>query len=191
MPATPTMRASRRAAVLTLAAALGLPWHLPAAASAPPAEVAAEVPGAALQGSGRLTFLGLQIYDARLWSDDSFRADTFERAPLAIELAYARTLRGKLIAERSLKEMRRAGPIADDEATRWLAVMTQLFPDVNAGDRITGVLRPGEAARFFLNGKLLGEVRDADFAKRFFGIWLSPKTSEPDLRKSLLGKAGA
>ncbi len=193
MQATPSTRATRRGALMALAI---LPLGLPApssASTAPPAEVASELPGAALLGSGRLTFLGLRVYEARLWSDDNFRVEPFDRAPIAIEVGYARALRGRLIAERSLEEMRRSGPIAEAQAARWLAAMTQLFPDVAAGDRLTGVLRPGESARFFLNGKLLGEVRDAEFAKRFFGIWLSPKTSEPSLRESLIGtpKAGS
>lgn len=186
-------RATRRAALLALVALpLAVP-HLALALNGPPAEVLSELPGAALQGSGRLTFFGLRVYDARLWSDENFRAEPFDRAPLAIEIGYARSLRGRLIAERSLEEMRRAGPIAEAQAARWLAAMTQLFPDVHPGDRLTGVLRPGESARFFLNGKPLGEVRDTEFAKRFFGIWLSPKTSEPSLRESLLGspKAGS
>jgi hypothetical protein len=58
---------------------------------------------------------------------------------------------------------------------------------VHAGDRITGVHRPGEAAVFFVNGRGVGEVRDARFAQLFFGIWLSPRTSQPALRASLLG----
>jgi hypothetical protein len=33
-----------------------------------PAEVAAALPGARMQGSARLRFLGLSVYDARLWS---------------------------------------------------------------------------------------------------------------------------
>jgi hypothetical protein len=49
--------------------------------------------------------------------------------------------------------------------------------------------RPGEAAVFWLNGRLRGEIRDAEFARRFFGIWLSPRTSEPALRSALLGSA--
>ena len=65
--------------------------------------------------------------------------------------------------------------------------MKQLFPDVQAGDRITGVHRPGVGARFHVNGRLAGEVRDADFARLFFAIWLSPRTSEPQLRAALLG----
>jgi hypothetical protein len=39
---------------------------------------------------------------------------------------------------------------------------------------------------FLLNGRPLGEVRDPDFARVFFGIWLSPRTSEPALREALL-----
>ena len=69
--------------------------------------------------------------------------------------------------------------------------MTRLFPDVRAGDRITGVHRPGTGARFFVNGRLQGELPDADFARLFFGIWLSPRTSEPALREALLGPGAA
>jgi Chalcone isomerase-like len=131
------------------------------------------------------------IYDARLWVGDGFKAESYEQAPLAIELEYARTLYGKLIAERSLDEMKRAGGVSEEQGERWLATMKQTFPDVVKGDRITGVLRPGVSARFFLNGKAIGEVSDAEFARRFFGIWLSPKTSEPKLRLSLLGPAAS
>ena len=177
---------SRRSVMLALACGPAGVW----AQTTPSVEVAAELPGAKLLGSGRLTFLTLAIYDARLWVLDWFKAEEFEQTPLAVELEYARTLYGKLIAERSLDEMKRASGISDEQAERWLAVMKQTFPDVAQGDRITGVFRPGESARFFLNGKTLGEVRDAEFARRFFGIWLSPKTSEPKLRAALLGPQG-
>jgi Chalcone isomerase-like len=158
--------------------------------AAPPPEVLADLPGARLQGQGRLRFLGLHIYDALLWTQQPLAADDSERVPLALELRYARTLRGALIAERSLEEMRRVGEIGDEQGRRWLAAMKQLFPDVNDGERLTGVQRPGEAARFHFNGRFNGEVRDAAFARLFFAIWLSPRTSEPKLRAALLG-AGA
>ncbi len=156
---------------------------------APPAEVEAELPGARLLGSGRLTFLGLEVYEARLWTDDDFTADRFDRHSLALELQYARTLYGRLIAERSLEEMKRLGSISADQGERWLAAMQRTFPDVGRGDRITGVQRPGEAVRFYFNGSLRGELRDAEFTRRFFGIWLAPQTSEPSLRRALLGPA--
>jgi hypothetical protein len=184
MPVTLTRRA------LLLALACGSTAVSAQAQAVVPAEVAAELPGARLLGSGRLTFIGLAVYEARLWVGEGFKAESYEQAPLAIELEYARTLYGKLIAERSLDEMKRAGGISEAQAESWLATLKQTFPDVVKGDRITGLFRPGEAARFFLNGKAIGEVRDAEFARRFFGIWLSPKTSEPKLRLALLGPQG-
>jgi hypothetical protein len=114
---------------------------------------------------------------------------------LALELEYARTLYGKLIAERSLDEMKRSGDrsadITEAKATAWLAQLKTLFTDVNKGDRITGIQVPGVATRIFINGKLRGEVRDAEFTRLFFGIWLSPRTSEPKLRDALLGPVRA
>lgn len=163
-------------------------WCLaqPAAASARPPELAQALPEARLQGEGRMRFFGLQIYDIRLWAPRPVGADDWVQAPLALELAYARTLYGAAIADRSLEEMRRQGDIAMPEADRWLAEMTRLFPDVKDGDRLTGVHLPQVAARFFYNGQFRGEVRDASFARRFFGIWLAPQTSEPSLRERLL-----
>ncbi len=168
------------------AAALALPAR---AADATPPEVAGELPGARLQGSGRLRVFGFQVYDARLWSAAAMGPEQWSTAPLALELQYLRKLDGQAIAERSLDEMRRQGDIASAKAERWLAEMKKLFPDVAAGDRITGVQLPGTGTRFFVNGKLKGEVRDAEFTRWFFGIWLSPRTSEPAMRDALLGGA--
>jgi Chalcone isomerase-like len=166
---------------------------LPAAAwatkpSTPPAEVSASLPGAGLQGTGRLRYLGLHIYDAALWSSAHVTSGDALDTALAIELRYARSLRGALIAERSLDEMKRVGEFSEADGQRWLEAMKQIFPDVKAGDRLTGLHRPREGAAFFVNGRAAGEVRDAQFAQIFFAVWLSPRTSQPALRSALLGK---
>jgi hypothetical protein len=160
-------------------------------AAQPPPEVRNELPAARLVGSGRMTFFLFHVYDAHLWSGNAFNAATFDQAPLALELVYARTLYGELIAERSIEEMKRSADIAPEQADRWLAAMKRAFPDVNEGDRLTGVQVPGVATRVFANGRLASEIRDAEFTRRFFGIWLSPHTSEPKLRDALLARSGS
>ena len=40
---------------------------------------------------------------------------------------------------------------------------------------------------FFENGAEIGRIKDSEFSKRFFDIWLHEKTSAPDLRRKLLG----
>lgn len=150
-----------------------------------PPELASELPEARWRGRATMRFLGLHIYDVHLWSAQPPQADTASQ-PLALELRYARRLVGRMIAERSLEEMRRIGPITEAQASAWTEAMVRIFPDVQADDRLTGVQRPGQSARFFFNGQSRGEVADAQFARLFFGIWLSPRTSEPALRQRLL-----
>lgn len=139
-----------------------------------------------LLGQARMRWFGLTIYDVRLWAPEPPGRDWWAR-PLALELEYARSLRGRDIAERSLQEMRRQQPITSADASRWLARMQALFPDVRAGDRLSGRLRPGEGAEFFFNDAPLATLDEPLFARLFFGIWLSEQTSEPALRAQLLG----
>ncbi|MDT7834044.1 chalcone isomerase family protein [Aquabacterium sp. OR-4] len=153
----------------------------------PPPEVQAELPAARWRGSATMRWFGLSLYELRLWSAASAAAADLPTQALALELQYTRALVGRQIAERSISEMRRIGPFDEAQATRWLAALTRLFPDVQAGDRLTGVQRPGAATRFFHNGQARGEVAEPAFGPLFFGIWLSPRSSEPGLRQQLLG----
>jgi len=62
VPVFGTFGLNRRAALLALAAA---PFALRSQTNVPP-EVASNLPGARLRGSGRMTFFGLHVYDIRL-----------------------------------------------------------------------------------------------------------------------------
>jgi Chalcone isomerase-like len=152
-----------------------------------PAEIAAALPSARLQGSGTKRFLGLAVYDASLWVTSALVAERFEKQPFALSLRYARDFEGAAIARRSIDEMRHAGPIDNARAAAWLAAMAQSFPDVLANDRLTGLHWPGQSARFFHNGQPIAPVADAAFAQRFFGIWLATTTSDASLRRQLIG----
>jgi Chalcone isomerase-like len=180
--------ASRREVMALALAALAAPWAVMARVDAPP-EVRGELSQARFIGQGRLRYFGLHIYDAALWSTASGSELSLDSHAIGLELRYARNLDGEAIAQRSLQEMSRVGEVSDANGQRWLQEMKRLFPDVTAGDRLTGIHRPGEAARFYLNGKLRGDVRDPTFGKLFFGIWLSPRTSQPQLRRALLGQS--
>ena len=144
--------------------------------------------GAKLAGTARLRFWGLDIYQARLWVRPGFHAPDFARHPFALELEYQRSFTRAEIAARSIEEMRRIGRFSDAQADEWQTALRAALPDVKKGDRITGLNQPGGVTRFLLNGQAFGEVRDAAFSPLFFGIWLSPATSEPALRQSLLAQ---
>jgi len=172
--------------------ALALTASESVAAAASPRSTGAEprpLPNARLAGQGLLRFWGLEVYQASLWVVPGFRPASFAEPPFALELEYRRSFQAGAIAERSLQEMRRLAPISEEQARRWQQALQRVLPDVRPGDRIVGLHQPGQGARFEQGGRLLGEIADPEFARLFFGIWLSPKTSAPGLRNALIGKA--
>lgn len=134
----------------------------------------------------RLRVWGFEVYDARLWTPVGFRHGQYTQFPFALELLYLRRLEGAAIASRSIDEMRRVGSFSDAQAQSWLGAMRELFPNVAAGERITGINLPGVGAEFWVNGQRVGVVKDPAFARLFFGIWLDERTSEPKMRAQLL-----
>ena len=136
-------------------------------------------------GSGEFRRFGFLVYEATLWA-----ADDPVRPPLALKLTYRRNIDGELIAEASIKEIRKLGMADKATLNRWGELMTGLFPDVKPGDTIVGHYLP-EGARFTFNEQPLGSIDDPAFARAFFAIWLDPNTSEPDLRAALLTRPAA
>lgn len=68
-------------------------------------------------------------------------------------------------------------------------LLKRITPDVNDGDSITGVNLPRRPVRFYKNGTPIGTIEDPEFARAFFAIWFDPRTSEPVLRRQLLGES--
>jgi hypothetical protein len=162
--------------------------HASVAASAP-AHVLRHIDDARATPSGRLTWFGLHVYDARMFVPRAFDAANPSAQPFALEITYARSLDGRAIAERSRDEIARLGLGTAAQQQRWLGDMAGLFPDVKAGQSLVGIYRPGGGTRFYLDGRAIGEVSDPEFGKAFFAIWLDPRTSAPQLRASLLSAA--
>ena len=150
-------------------------------------ELRSELPGVRQVGTAKLRFWGFDVYNATLWAAPDFKPAQYAQHSFALDLAYLRSLDGGAIAQRSLDEMQRLGTITPQQAQAWLSAMNGLFPDVKAGDRITGLHRAGSGAAFWVNGKAKGEIKDVEFARLFFGIWLAEGTSQPTMRQSLLG----
>lgn len=140
-------------------------------------------------GNGEMTWFGLKLYRATLWVAGQMRGQKGgqlrDDMPFALELEYRRDIEGDRIVRASVDEMRKLGA-SDAELQRWATEMRRVFPDVRKGDVLTGVYLPGRGAQFFFREREIGEVADADFARRFFAIWLDPKTSAPDVRAALL-----
>lgn len=144
------------------------------------------LPEATLTGQGQLRFFGLHIYDASLWVTPHFDAKNYDMHPMVLELTYYRSFRGADIAQRSIDEIQRQRSLTAAQTEQWLEQLTSLLPDVQAGDRLTGLYQPKQGMLLWHNAIPLEASQEPELASLFFGIWLSPATSEPNLRRKLL-----
>lgn len=156
----------------------------------PPSWVLTQLPSATFTGQGSLRFLGLPVYDAVLFAPAETRPEAILRQPLALTLTYKMGFSGQSIAQRSIEEMQRLRRGNSSQHEAWLTRMQTVFPDVSRGDQLTGIHLPGQGARFFFNGRFVGQIDDPVFSEAFFSIWLDPETREPSLRQALLSGLG-
>lgn len=158
---------------------LGSGWVL-ASASGTKSPVYRYIETASLQGQGRLTFWGFDVYDARYYVADPKGQNGF-----ALEIHYIRSFKGADLAKRTIDEMTRLG-VPEKQRMVWLQSLEKLFPDIASGDTLVGIHLPDRGTLFLHNGKPIGDIPGDAFAKAFFGIWLDERTSVPKLRSALI-----
>ena len=147
-----------------------------------PIHIESVLSAARLQGSGRLTWWGLDIYDATL-----YRAGTLNSPEFALDLRYQKSFTGLSIANRTAEEMKRIG-VPEMQAVLWGRELAGFLPNVESGQTLTAIYSPKQGTLFYYDGKQIAQVKGADFSKAFFGIWFDSKTSAPKLRSELLGQ---
>jgi hypothetical protein len=158
-----------------------------------------------LIGHGLLTWSVFRLYHAYLYvpapSPDASAPDapsTDATAPdtstsfdpdgdFVLMLRYLRNIPGEQIVSTSTEEIARLTDTPADELAAWTQAMRERFPDVAAGDRLTGWFRRGEGVRFFRGDTPAGDIDSPAFARAFAAIWLDPRTRSPALRANLLG----
>ncbi|MDE1901788.1 MAG: chalcone isomerase family protein [Alphaproteobacteria bacterium] len=144
----------------------------------------ASVPDAAVVGHGELNYIFWDIYDATLYAP---RGKWNPDKSFALSIEYHCDIDGKEIADRAIAEMRNQGFSNEIKLATWDGQMKSIFPDVKNGTVLSAIYIPGKQTVFYDGDKVIGAIKGDDFGKLFFGIWLSEKTSEPDLRRALLG----
>ena len=144
---------------------------------------------ARLIGQHRFTYWGFEVYDASLWGNTAFSPQDWAKQSLVLELRYLRDFKGADIAQRSIDEMQGQRTLSAAQKQTWSGVLQSLIPNVRSGERLTGIYTPDKGMQLLHQDRLMGEVTDVDLAQRFFGIWLSPETSQRQLRQQLLAGA--
>jgi len=136
-----------------------------------------------LIGKANFSYLFWDVYKIELYANDKSLNDE-----LALKLTYKRKLYGDKIAQRSIDEISKQNCGDKENYNNWLTKMKAIFPDVKKGDTLTGIKEKLGTTTFYKNKTKIGQFKNKTLSNCFFNIWLSPNTTEPKLRKKLLGK---
>ncbi|MFT4091811.1 MAG: chalcone isomerase family protein [Asticcacaulis sp.] len=171
----------RRGLIAGFGALLCVPFTARAELSSGPQSV---VSGAQKIGTGRFTYLGMTPFSVTLYAPQG----TYDPdGTFAVQLVFLRKIKASRIVSVSVNEIKRQGFTDATKLSEWREQLVAIMPTMEKNGDITGVRNGQGHAIFYLNGQQIGAIRDDEFSRYFFGIWLSDKSRSPSLRKQLLG----
>jgi len=111
---------------------------------------------------------------------------TLEDVPKALELYYFWDIKGRFFGEAADELLSRTRPPERIAALRErLDRLHALYVDVEEGDRYRLTYEPGKGTTLAHNGRELGTIPGADFAKDYFGIWLGEEPLSVEFRDQM------
>ncbi len=137
-------------------------------------------------GSAKFRVLFWDIYQSRLASP-SGKYDPDET--FLFEITYLRDIKSKDLIERTIEQWEHIG-LEESQYQGYLGQIQALWPDISKGDKLSMYVT-NELTAFYYNDSFRGIVEDPNFAGDFVAIWLSENTSQPSLRRQLLGENNA
>jgi hypothetical protein len=182
MPNVP--RSALLAVVLLVAAS---PVASPLQASTLPDAVVAQGYPLRKVGSGELRWLGVDIYDASLWTSTGHYRGFASDQTVALSLLYQRSFSRDELIRITETAWRKLGNTRPEQRVRWVAELRRSWADVAPGQNVTTVVLPEGPTRFYDQNGRFGQVDDPAFGPAFLSIWLDPRSVVSDLRVRLLG----
>lgn len=146
-----------------------------------------------LIGASLYRYLVFDVYSIALYgpggeqSIDSILSDV----PKKLVIQYHRDFTREQIVRAGTELMRGNKEINFELTEPQAEKMNSLYVEqVSEGDRYWIKYVPGEGTSLYYNGRLLGNVPGSEFARAYFGIWLSRNPIDEDMRDALLSGKG-
>lgn len=134
-------------------------------------------------GTGTMSWLFWDLYQITLYSSDGHYQN--QEYPQALSIQYLKDIdKADLIT--ATKEQ--WGHLNINWQPQWLEHIERLWPNIKKNDNLTLLILENGNSQFYYNQAKLGNIDDHNFSKAFIAIWLSPNTSEPELREQLINR---
>ncbi|MEL4425474.1 hypothetical protein AAEH84_06710 [Shewanella indica] len=144
-------------------------------------------------GRGEMDWWFITLYRARLLTPDgSYQPNSF---PQQLEIQYYRDIPASRLLEATKHQWLHLG-YDREQISAWLALLEDIWPDVEQGDRLSFVASGPQRGHFLFNDQQLAAIvidesassEHKRFADAFLAIWLSERSSRPQLRAQLIGE---
>ncbi len=147
--------------------------------------VAAPLQGLQSSGKSELSWFLISVYEAQLFTTSG--QFVYGQYPQALEIEYYRNITKENLIK-ATKDQWEEQSIKHPDLNEWLVQLEQVFPDVKPEDKLVFSVDKVGNNQFFLNDKPIGKIANKDFSQLFLDIWVSEKTTYPDLRLELIGE---
>ncbi|MEX0306414.1 MAG: hypothetical protein AB3N12_03405 [Ruegeria sp.] len=133
-----------------------------------------------LRGNATFRFLGLPLYDAKLYTPGG--AAFSWNADFGLQLTYRKNLKQKALVESTLEEMARQGNPAPTEAQ-----LQTCFQAVSKGDSYLAIAQGPNSVSFWRNGSKTCTLTNPGITRSFMSIFLGDNTRSAAFTRSLRG----
>lgn len=136
-------------------------------------------------GKAKFSFMFWDIYNSYLYSSTGEYEDSSSQS-IVFKIQYLRDITRDDLVDNTVEQWQHIG-VKKGQYQSYVSILSTLWPDIRKGDELALYVTPHHST-FFFNNTLLGHVEDEQFGQLFIDIWLSDKTSQPELRRQLLGQ---
>lgn len=137
-------------------------------------------------GKTKFSVLFWDIYNSTLYTRSGSYLPETPPAELIFEINYLRDIKTKDLLDRTVEQWQHLG-FSESQYNQFIPLLSEIWPEIYAGDTLALWVKD-EKSIFYFNKVKVGSIEQKEFGKLFLAIWLSEKTSEPELRTELLGE---
>ncbi len=143
-----------------------------------------------LQGTGVKKVFMIRAFQAAFYLGEGVPVqEALGDYPKRLDVEYYIRIPGSALNQYTINNMKRNIKLEEfKKLSREIKLMGQYFVDLRLGDRYALTYVPSAGTKFAYNGKIVGTIEGADFAKALFAVWIGPKPFDPGLKDKILGR---
>tara|TARA_R110002050_G_scaffold118195_2_gene235378 strand:+ start:3698 stop:4270 length:573 start_codon:yes stop_codon:yes gene_type:complete len=135
-------------------------------------------------GQGSVTKYMFTVYKLALWAENNQYKYSNK---LALQAWQEIEVTQEDLIKETLKKIYDNNHVSDEKLGQYEGYLKKIYPaNIKPKQTWTVIYIPNKSIDFYFNGKPYGKVKDMDFAKKYFGIWMNPAGEFKDLRQNLL-----